>query len=791
MARGNTSRGRGGGGGRIRPGDRDTDDITAPIAAGVGLAAADAAAIEETESKSMTDRCRKDYRNRIKRIIAWLSTKEEYRECYRDGIRELSEEERTKPNKYYFNHTHDLVYAGFRVDIFKAFLSQTKVRWVDDEGNEILKSPEDLRKYGDAVKWAAEMAGQMLSRTYYHEMDKWKASYKKEYAQAKKAGRVEENEADPITAKLFRLMCKWAIEENNVFLWVFSLLQWNLMARSINIDPIAFHNIKRGGEDSIEFTPDTTKTDQAGEFVTMKNVYGNPKEPRVNVFLALAVWTSLNSTKLTQSEKLFLSEDVLEGAASKKYCRQLSEMMKRHNEQVRKHINSRKANPHGIRKGGATEATSCCMFPPSLISVMARGEWSLGKIIDTYFKFGYGGDCYLGQVLSLKDANSKDFAMLPAHWKDPTDELIAEGVACCFPGILDKHGHRDNNPSGLLDLFLAQLVYHSDFLKQTVHNFPSHDFGSLPLVFDNPELLNALKERVTLEPSPDISRATGIPPHITHSIEIQKTIDICGEVKDAVLKLDKTIADTISTAIDEKVKSNGNVNITIMNQAFERFRKDIVEELKVMWPATAAPASQSTEEGVFFDSTTIFVADEYTFAYDGKKWCVPESFAFPDRVNLLNAWRKWWLGHVIVVNKKQYKIMPFRHLSDKMLQSNRLKNDLKNKWRPILTKMMAAPGLNVDAAFVPNDTWLKQTFDVAMNHLRFRFSFLFTPANEDQFEKWKLSTWSKRTQRAYVLQHGTDSDKQQLPPATKRNRKHKEQRSFSVVHTKPRKSKKQ
>ena len=59
---------------------------------------------------------------------------------------------------------------------------------------------------------------------------------------------------------------------------------------------------------------------------------------------------------------------------------------------------------------------------------MARGEWSLGKIIDTYFKFGHGGDCYLGQVLLLKDANSTDFGMLPAYWKDSSDKDTEIGI---------------------------------------------------------------------------------------------------------------------------------------------------------------------------------------------------------------------------------------------------------------------------------------------------------------------------------------------------------------------------
>ena len=36
-------------------------------------------------------------------------------------------------------------------------------------------------------------------------------------------------------------------------LWVWKIMQWNLIARSVNIDPIAFHNMKLFG-DSIQFT---------------------------------------------------------------------------------------------------------------------------------------------------------------------------------------------------------------------------------------------------------------------------------------------------------------------------------------------------------------------------------------------------------------------------------------------------------------------------------------------------------------------------------------------------------
>ena len=122
------------------------------------------------------------------------------------------------------------------------------------------------------------------------------------------------------------------------------------MARSINVDPLSFHNLKRGVSDSIECLPDATKSDPAGQFVTMKNLYGNPKEPEVSLFLAMSVWVSLNSSWLSHTERLFLKKGIKEGSASKNYCRQLAEMMKRHNEIAMKHINTRRANPHGVRK---------------------------------------------------------------------------------------------------------------------------------------------------------------------------------------------------------------------------------------------------------------------------------------------------------------------------------------------------------------------------------------------------------------------------------------------------------
>ena len=96
------------------------------------------------------------------------------------------------------------------------------------------------------------------------------ACYKKEFADQKKKGNVDEREADAISSTLFKLILKWAVEEGNVFVWCFCLLMWHLMARSINVDSIALHCIKRGISDSITFKYDETKMDKTGEFVQEK-----------------------------------------------------------------------------------------------------------------------------------------------------------------------------------------------------------------------------------------------------------------------------------------------------------------------------------------------------------------------------------------------------------------------------------------------------------------------------------------------------------------------------------------
>jgi hypothetical protein len=213
---------------------------------------------------------------------------------------------------------------------------------------------DDIRKYNDSILWGSKEAKEPLPPEYYVTMESFLKSYRKEVASAKKvSGGVDEQDADPINCTLFKAICKWAIQEGNVFLWAFSLCQWNLVSRACSIDTIGLHNLKKGGVDSIMFKHDSTKTDQSSEFTTVKNCYANPASPENCIFLALGCHLALTSENFSATnDKLYQKPDRAEGSASQRYGKQLSALLTRqaHMEFARQHIRMSHASSHGLRK---------------------------------------------------------------------------------------------------------------------------------------------------------------------------------------------------------------------------------------------------------------------------------------------------------------------------------------------------------------------------------------------------------------------------------------------------------
>ena len=421
----------------------------------------------------MEERTKRHHRNAIKHIYEfWEVNIPDYCEV---GIRDLTAEERSDGQKDFWNNTKDLVYEGINSRYIKAYLSQ-KIR----KSSGKLMSFDTIRKYWDTVQYGAREANVLLHVSFYQEKDKYLQAFKKQIAKEKGEGNVDEREADPIPWKLFVLICTWVVSEGNILLWVWSILQWNLMARSINIEPLAFHNFTVFN-DTIQVKYDFNKANRTGKKTSIKHVYANLLNPSVCSFLSLGIYLCLNTEKFEETERIFKrSNDKKAKVASAGYCSMLKELMVRKAGEVIGFIQLAHSNAHGFWKGSGTHATSGTTFPPPIPLVARRGEWSLGKVLDVYWHFAEPGDCYLGRILARLDALKPTFSVLPPHFNmtKPLENVdICEALHLMYGSIITKWGGSERDPTAMLMRVLASVVHHFDWIKMITAKRTNHPFN--------------------------------------------------------------------------------------------------------------------------------------------------------------------------------------------------------------------------------------------------------------------------------------------------------------------------
>ena len=84
------------------------------------------------------------------------------------------------------------------------------------------------------------------------------------------------------------------------------------------------------------------------------------------------------------------------------------------------------------------------------------------------------------------------------------------------------------DPTCLLLRLLASVIHHFDWIRSIARTRTNHEFNLIPLMF-RPDIVERLKILVTTEPSIVIAEASGIPPHVEHSIKIQLLLTVCNE----------------------------------------------------------------------------------------------------------------------------------------------------------------------------------------------------------------------------------------------------------------------
>ena len=183
--------------------------------------------------------------NRVKRMLNWV--KEFYPGHYEQVCYDLSEQDKKDVNRFYHNNEQDFKYNLLKYNVMEAFVVAHKIK-----NNGKYVSYSHLRKFYDALLFGADQSGKYLRNDFTENMDSLFDCLKKESINALKQGNLDSEDATAINLSLYRKICVWAVENNNIFVWTYTVMLWNCMARSINIESIGLNNMAIGTTDSIE-----------------------------------------------------------------------------------------------------------------------------------------------------------------------------------------------------------------------------------------------------------------------------------------------------------------------------------------------------------------------------------------------------------------------------------------------------------------------------------------------------------------------------------------------------------
>ena len=305
----------------------------------------------------------------------------------------------------------------------------------------------------------------------------------------------------------------------------------------------------------------------------------------------------------------------------------------------------------------------------------------------------------------------------------------------------------------------------------------------IPLL-NKPELLKRLQAKVHIEAGDQVSRVTGIPPHIENAVLCTKLLTLCKETLVEVRSLTSSVRDAVSQVYEEKAIENGMLTGERLKEMFQSFHGEILQAIdsKIVLLGTALP--QDPQDGDSAESDNIFVESlteeigetaarnvtHRLYTYEGKMWQVPKNFTFPTNAKLLTGWQLWVRGQPGYQVNKQPEgvpdsvqlapVRPYRLLGRKFLPKH-VRQVFSLSWEPIFHIMQAAPGMDFDID-------AQESFKIALAYLKARVEYVFSSPKMKP-ETWCVAYWSVRVQRSSIMKRGTEADKARLPEPTRKN----------------------
>ena len=148
--------------------------------------------------------------------------------------------------------------------------------------------------------------------------------------------------------------------------------------------------------------------------------------------------------------------------------------------------------------------------------------------------------------------------------EDPNAPIVLEAIQLTLGKVLLAHGVTLHDPFGVLSVLLASMCHQLSWMLGVCQKHPGHPFSKIPHL-SSPHLQDLVSEHLTLELNDHVPVVTGIPPHVEQLCHLEKRKTHCIEIKAAVKSFNETIEESISKAIDEKVKESGGINAAILD----------------------------------------------------------------------------------------------------------------------------------------------------------------------------------------------------------------------------------
>ena len=730
------------------------------------------ARIAKTKLKVLGPKTRDDYIRRLNLFKAWIAehhSEHEPRQVLPGASRVTSSKGKESPGHINYAHLdHKLfeVYLGLAQVVTK--VKNVRVRVgdgtfrVDRVTVQTHASDSTVRKPYDAIMhFARELELHAPAEFVTQTLSILKCN-KKEIDSARQDGQYDDTSADPLPTRLYMWLLMHAYTAFSLFFGAWTCWQWNCIARGINMQTLHYKCLSvRNDSLHVEFPK--TKTSKGEKVVYPKHVFANPLRVELCPVTWLGIYVCCNP-EVNATGQVFLGGD----AASVKYATTLKSILQEHQDMVEGMGGNveRLSRKHCIRKGAGTAAAASSTAAPSIVSIVRRGDWSLGKVLDLYLRWADGGDQYCGRIMTLLNPDTAEFATLPPFFKEGTGiELIHKVLEEVFGTGENSVLTRFPTMRPVLIMCLASMVHHADTIKEMLDKnvrlwgptFGSRVPGSEDYVGVHPLMqqvklfrsasLLGLRGTTSLDPKDrQAPRATGVPPFVMNIKKLEDILVVAKKNAETLANLGTTLTTSFGAFLEARARSDGIVTTASMNTQFQKLEMQMTKMTESIQTLSLAGAQrQPTEPVAPHFNAMLGMAG-------GRLTVLPPGYKFPSPT-LRVGWEMWLTGDEV------NKIPALRNVSRGNVSGSSNK-DIFKRWTSIFRFMerglaSVVPSNAVDSRFV------ESSYKQAMVFLKSRLQYMF---KKPACLQLKVGTWAKSIKNSEIWSNGTEADKAHLPP---------------------------